>query len=186
MPGEFATVYMCVYLLIHASRTLIRRGGGRDSLQEQMRALKAEDRARRQAIEHENRVSKLEQKLAQLSEVANNYNKYRQEDQETITKLKVVWIYSHVSLARCRLAILDYCVGVVAESTGAVGVGKHEYKMRRRSVTNDGRNVGATIAAHKTAVNMELHVSQSTEFSERWDILILKNKFIFEEFINNS
>lgn len=54
-----------------------------------MRALKAEERTRRLAVEHENRVSKLEQKLAQLSDLASNYDRYRQEDQETIMKLKV-------------------------------------------------------------------------------------------------
>lgn len=62
---------------------------GRFLWQEQTRALKAEDRARRLAIEHESRVSKLEQKLAQLSDLASNYDKYRQDDQQTIMKLKV-------------------------------------------------------------------------------------------------
>ncbi|XP_065209573.1 putative leucine-rich repeat-containing protein DDB_G0290503 [Planococcus citri] len=56
--------------------------------QEQMRALKAEERTRRLAAEHENRVSKLEQRLAQLSDLASNHDKYRQDDQETISKLK--------------------------------------------------------------------------------------------------
>ena len=45
------------------------------------------------AAEHESRVSKLEHKLAQLSDLASNYDKYRQEDQETIMKLKVIIMF---------------------------------------------------------------------------------------------
>lgn len=54
-----------------------------------MRTLKAEEKTRKLAVEHENRVSKLEQKLAQLSDLASKYDKHRQEDQQTILKLKV-------------------------------------------------------------------------------------------------
>lgn len=54
-----------------------------------MRTLKAEEKMRKLAVEHENRVSKLEQKLAQLSDLASKYDKHRQEDQQTILKLKV-------------------------------------------------------------------------------------------------
>ncbi|XKL67380.1 hypothetical protein PGB90_002871 [Kerria lacca] len=56
--------------------------------QEQNRTLKAEERTRKLAIEHESRVSKLEQKLTQLSDLASKYDKYRQDDQQVITKLK--------------------------------------------------------------------------------------------------
>lgn len=59
------------------------------SFQAQMRAMKAEERNRKLAVEHENRVLKLEQKLVQFSDLASNYDRHRQEDQQTIIKLKV-------------------------------------------------------------------------------------------------
>lgn len=54
-----------------------------------MRTLNAEEATRRLAIEHEHRVSKLEEKLSQFSDLASKYNKNRQEDQDMIVKLKV-------------------------------------------------------------------------------------------------
>jgi cell division protein FtsX len=58
-------------------------------LKEQKRATDAEERARRLAAVHEERVANLEARLAELSETVGNYDRLRQQDQMAIQKLKV-------------------------------------------------------------------------------------------------
>jgi len=56
--------------------------------EEQKRATDAEERARRLAAAHEERVANLEARLAELSETVGNYDRLRQQDQLAIQKLK--------------------------------------------------------------------------------------------------
>ncbi|XP_063225464.1 GRIP and coiled-coil domain-containing protein 1 isoform X2 [Bacillus rossius redtenbacheri] len=56
--------------------------------QEQERAIAAEERARKLAATHEERVANLESRLAELSETVGNYDRLRQQDQLAIHKLK--------------------------------------------------------------------------------------------------
>ncbi|XP_021924703.1 GRIP and coiled-coil domain-containing protein 1 [Zootermopsis nevadensis] len=56
--------------------------------EEQKRASDAEERARRLAAIHEERVVNLEARLAELSETVGNYDRLRQQDQIAIHKLK--------------------------------------------------------------------------------------------------
>ncbi|XP_069697804.1 GRIP and coiled-coil domain-containing protein 1 isoform X1 [Periplaneta americana] len=56
--------------------------------EEQKRATDAEERARRLAAVHEERVANLEARLAELSETVGNYDRLRQQDQMAIQKLK--------------------------------------------------------------------------------------------------
>ncbi|XP_078053327.1 D-aminoacyl-tRNA deacylase isoform X2 [Augochlora pura] len=56
--------------------------------EEQKRATAAEQRARVLAITHETRVTGLEARLAELSEIVGGYDKLRQQDQQAIQKLK--------------------------------------------------------------------------------------------------
>ncbi|PNF31764.1 GRIP and coiled-coil domain-containing protein 1 [Cryptotermes secundus] len=56
--------------------------------EEQKRAADAEERARRLATVHEERVANLEARLAELSETVGNYDRLRQQDQMAIQKLK--------------------------------------------------------------------------------------------------
>jgi hypothetical protein len=58
-------------------------------MKEQKRASDAEERARRLAAIHEERVANLEARLAELSETVGNYDRLRQQDQTAIHKLKV-------------------------------------------------------------------------------------------------
>lgn len=55
---------------------------------EQMKALFAEERNKKLAILHEDRVANLESRLAELSNTVGNYDRLRQQDQESIHKLK--------------------------------------------------------------------------------------------------
>lgn len=64
-------------------------------LKEQKRATDAEERARRLAAVHEERVANLEARLAELSETVGNYDRLRQQDQMAIQKLKVRKSYSY-------------------------------------------------------------------------------------------
>jgi hypothetical protein len=64
-------------------------------LKEQKRATDAEERARRLAAVHEERVANLEARLAELSETVGNYDRLRQQDQLAIQKLKVRKTHSH-------------------------------------------------------------------------------------------
>jgi hypothetical protein len=64
-------------------------------LKEQKRATDAEERARRLAAVHEERVANLEARLAELSETVGNYDRLRQQDQTAIHKLKVRKSHSH-------------------------------------------------------------------------------------------
>ncbi|KAK7792654.1 hypothetical protein R5R35_005112 [Gryllus longicercus] len=57
-------------------------------LQEQQRVAEAEERARKLAAAHEERVANLESRLAELSETVGTYDRLRQQDQAAITKLK--------------------------------------------------------------------------------------------------
>ena len=57
--------------------------------QEQKRATDAEERARKLAAVHEERVANLEARLAELSETVGNYDRLRQHDQMSIHRLKV-------------------------------------------------------------------------------------------------
>lgn len=56
--------------------------------QEQRRVLRAEDQSRRQAALHEDRVANLEARLAELSNTVGNYDRLRQQDQDSIYTLK--------------------------------------------------------------------------------------------------
>ncbi|KAM8705928.1 hypothetical protein ACLKA7_010256 [Drosophila subpalustris] len=56
--------------------------------QEQRRVLRAEDQSRRQAALHEDRVANLEARLAELSSSVGNYDRLRQQDQDSIHVLK--------------------------------------------------------------------------------------------------
>ncbi|XP_076383300.1 GRIP and coiled-coil domain containing 88 kDa [Megalopta genalis] len=56
--------------------------------EEQKRATAAEQRARVLAMTHETRVTGLEARLAELSEIVGGYDKLRQQDQQAIQKLK--------------------------------------------------------------------------------------------------
>jgi len=56
--------------------------------EEQKRATDAEERARRLAAVHEERVANLEARLAELSETVGNYDRLRLQDQLAIQKLK--------------------------------------------------------------------------------------------------
>lgn len=56
--------------------------------QEQRRVLRAEDQSRRQAALHEDRVANLEARLAELSSTVGNYDRLRQQDQDSIYTLK--------------------------------------------------------------------------------------------------
>ncbi|XP_066993533.2 GRIP and coiled-coil domain-containing protein 1 isoform X2 [Anabrus simplex] len=56
--------------------------------QEQKRAADAEERARKLAAVHEERVANLEARLAELSETVGTYDRLRQQDQRAIMKLK--------------------------------------------------------------------------------------------------
>lgn len=64
-------------------------------MKEQKRATDAEERARRLAAVHEERVANLEARLAELSETVGNYDRLRQQDQMAIQKLKVRKSYSY-------------------------------------------------------------------------------------------
>lgn len=55
---------------------------------EQRRVLRAEDQSRRQAALHEDRVANLEARLAELSSTVGNYDRLRQQDQDSIYTLK--------------------------------------------------------------------------------------------------
>lgn len=55
---------------------------------EQMKALVAEERNKKLAILHEDRVANLESRLAELSNTVGNYDRLRQQDQDNIHKLK--------------------------------------------------------------------------------------------------
>lgn len=68
-------------------------------LKEQKRASDAEERGRRLAAVHEERVANLEARLAELSETVGNYDRLRQQDQMAIQKLKVRKSYS------CRVKV---------------------------------------------------------------------------------
>ncbi|EDW67121.1 GRIP and coiled-coil domain-containing protein 1 [Drosophila virilis] len=56
--------------------------------QEQRRVLRAEEQSRRQAALHEDRVANLEARLAELSSTVGNYDRLRQQDQDSIHALK--------------------------------------------------------------------------------------------------
>ncbi|KAH8414103.1 hypothetical protein KR222_006869 [Zaprionus bogoriensis] len=56
--------------------------------QEQRRVLRAEEQSRRQAALHEDRVANLEARLAELSSTVGNYDRLRQQDQDSIYTLK--------------------------------------------------------------------------------------------------
>ncbi|XP_034486384.1 GRIP and coiled-coil domain-containing protein 1 [Drosophila innubila] len=56
--------------------------------QEQRRVLRAEEQSRRQAALHEDRVANLEARLAELSSSVGNYDRLRQQDQDSIHVLK--------------------------------------------------------------------------------------------------
>ncbi|XP_031836172.1 D-aminoacyl-tRNA deacylase isoform X2 [Nomia melanderi] len=56
--------------------------------EEQKRAAAAEQQARVLAMTHESRVSGLEARLAELSEIVGGYDRLRQQDQQAIQKLK--------------------------------------------------------------------------------------------------
>lgn len=55
---------------------------------EQMKGLFAEERSKKLAILHEDRVANLESRLAELSNTVGNYDRLRQQDQDSIHKLK--------------------------------------------------------------------------------------------------
>ncbi|XP_017469098.1 PREDICTED: GRIP and coiled-coil domain-containing protein 1 [Rhagoletis zephyria] len=55
---------------------------------EQRRVLHAEERSRHQAALHEDRVANLEARLAELSSTVGNYDRLRQQDQESIQTLR--------------------------------------------------------------------------------------------------
>ncbi|XP_011179287.1 GRIP and coiled-coil domain-containing protein 1 [Zeugodacus cucurbitae] len=55
---------------------------------EQRRVLLAEEQSRRQAALHEDRVANLEARLAELSTTVGNYDRLRQQDQESIQVLR--------------------------------------------------------------------------------------------------
>ncbi|XP_053962399.1 GRIP and coiled-coil domain-containing protein 1 [Anastrepha ludens] len=55
---------------------------------EQRRVLHAEEQSRRQAALHEDRVANLEARLAELSSTVGNYDRLRQQDQESIQTLR--------------------------------------------------------------------------------------------------
>ncbi|KAG8323923.1 GRIP and coiled-coil, partial [Homalodisca vitripennis] len=57
-------------------------------LKEQERASDAEERARKLAAMHEERVANLEARLAELSQTVGSYDRLRQDDQGAILKLK--------------------------------------------------------------------------------------------------
>jgi hypothetical protein len=94
-------------------------------LKEQKRATDAEERARRLAAVHEERVANLEARLAELSETVGNYDRLRQQDQMAIQKLKVkktdsyrvkvhkvtcfiAFKYCREALCSCSVSILLY------------------------------------------------------------------------------
>lgn len=58
--------------------------------QEQERAAKAEEQVQRLAAMHEERVANLEARLAELSLTVGSYDHLRQQDQNAISKLKVI------------------------------------------------------------------------------------------------
>lgn len=55
---------------------------------EQRRVQMAEEQSRKQAVLHEDRVANLEARLAELSKTVGNYDRLRQQDQESIHVLK--------------------------------------------------------------------------------------------------
>lgn len=55
---------------------------------EQRRAMLAEDRSKKLAAAHEDRVANLESRLAELSAIVGTYDRLRQTDQDSIFKLK--------------------------------------------------------------------------------------------------
>lgn len=55
---------------------------------EQTRAGQAEERSKKLAVMHEDRVANLESRLAELSATVGNYDRLRQSDQDSIFKLK--------------------------------------------------------------------------------------------------
>ena len=57
--------------------------------QEQNRAAETEERARKLAAVHEERVANLESRLAELSASVGSYDRLRQQDQLSIQRLKV-------------------------------------------------------------------------------------------------
>ena len=57
--------------------------------QEQRNAAEAEEIARKLAASHEKRVVALEARLAELSETVGAYDRLRQQDLATVSKLKV-------------------------------------------------------------------------------------------------
>lgn len=80
-------------------------------LKEQKRATDAEERARRLAAVHEERVANLEARLAELSETVGNYDRLRLQDQLAIQKLKVSKTDSHrvkVHEVTCFIAFKYY------------------------------------------------------------------------------
>ncbi|XP_030374495.1 GRIP and coiled-coil domain-containing protein 1 [Scaptodrosophila lebanonensis] len=56
--------------------------------QEQRRLLRAEEQTRKQVALHEDRVANLEARLAELSSTVGNYDRLRQQDQDSIHALK--------------------------------------------------------------------------------------------------
>lgn len=92
-------------------------------LKEQKRATDAEERARRLAAVHEERVANLEARLAELSETVGNYDRLRQQDQLAIQKLKVRKTDSHrvevhkvtqfIALKYCREASCSGSVSIL-------------------------------------------------------------------------
>lgn len=64
-------------------------------VKEQERASEAEERARRLAATHEERVANLEAKLAELSQTVGNYDRLRQNDQGALQKLRVFYNFNY-------------------------------------------------------------------------------------------
>lgn len=65
------------------------------TVKEQERASEAEERARRLAATHEERVANLEAKLAELSQTVGNYDRLRQNDQGALQKLRVFYHFNY-------------------------------------------------------------------------------------------
>lgn len=82
--------------------------------QEQKRVAEAEERARRLAAMHEERVANLEARLAELSETVGSYDKLRQQDQAAILKLKE------------HIAQLDFEKSNIGSSLQIIAIEKNE------------------------------------------------------------
>lgn len=76
-------------------------------IQEQRNALEAKEDARKLAEAHEKRVASLEARLAEFSERIGSYDRLRQQDLATVSKLKVPVLLLLFSCALFKLSCLQ-------------------------------------------------------------------------------